>query len=371
MTIWVKELSGKLTIKHIQLWVKQDVNIQVFHTCEDLAVGDLIMLSKYDLANRSDFLPFIPIVYEDFMEIIFANINKEIEDNYNYYYLKEALEQGGKSFINTIITGSSYGLFGIDHSMLTDEVNLSLYSQDLYYSFKGILATYKANPQISTIVLCVSYYYFYSDLSQTQGSELKRVSDVYYPLFQDMHNAKLLPAKKSCLLKSDIFDMQKIVNFFAHEEYKKGFFNVSRPREHYATKVWKDTTKNWSQLTEQEKRNAGKERALMHNRQLEWKLSYIENAQTFQQMVSFCSSKKINLLLVVTPVSKYYREFSDNRFKEDFYEVLNRVDGMVHLLDLYEDESYSGNDFNDTDHLNDSGAQKMTYSILNLIKGEL
>lgn len=201
MTIWVKEVPKILTVKHIEIWVKKEVNVKVFHTCNTLETSDLIILSKYDLTNRSDFLPFIPIIYEDLMDILFANVNKEIEDDYNYYYLKEALKQGTAPSIDTIISGSSYGLFGIDHSMLEHEVNLALYSQDLYYSLKGILAVYKANPQISTIVLCVSYYYFYSDLSQTQSSELRRITDVYYPLFQDMHNAKLLARKRKQVIQ--------------------------------------------------------------------------------------------------------------------------------------------------------------------------
>ena len=51
-----------------------------------------------------------------------------------------------------------------------------------------------------------------------------------------------------------------------------------------------------------------------------------------------------------------------------FYSVLDKVDGTVHLLDLVEDSSFDNNfDFNDTDHLSDSGARKLSQMISSIL----
>lgn len=48
------------------------------------------------------------------------------------------MQEAKKDNIDTIISGSSYGLHGMDRSQLTTGVDLSLLSQDLHYSVKGI-----------------------------------------------------------------------------------------------------------------------------------------------------------------------------------------------------------------------------------------
>ncbi len=55
-------------------------------------------------------------------------------------------------------------------------------------------------------------------------------------------------------------------------------------------------------------------------------------------------------------------------FKNGFYAALDRVKGTVHLLDLFDEASFTDRDFNDTDHLSDSGAEKMTECILRFVQ---
>ena len=55
-------------------------------------------------------------------------------------------------------------------------------------------------------------------------------------------------------------------------------------------------------------------------------------------------------------------------YKNIFYSVLDKLDGTVHLLDLLEDSSFDNNfDFNDTDHLSDSGARKLSQMISSIL----
>lgn len=74
--------------------------------------------------------------------------------------------------------------------------------------------------------------------------------------------------------------------------------------------------------------------------------------------------REINVLFVITPVTSYYLDYLDPDFKSEFYRVLNEVNGIVHLLDLSDNKEFVDADFNDTDHLNDRGAKKLTLNIV-------
>lgn len=84
--------------------------------------------------------------------------------------------------------------------------------------------------------------------------------------------------------------------------------------------------------------------------------------------MNFCKNRNINLLLVITPQTPYYRNYLSQEFKSTFYDVLNGVDEIVHLLDLSDDSSFKDDDFVDTDHLDDRGARKLTSIILNVLQ---
>lgn len=74
--------------------------------------------------------------------------------------------------------------------------------------------------------------------------------------------------------------------------------------------------------------------------------------------------KRNKCLIVITPVTSYYLDYLDPDFKSEFYRVLNEVNGIVHLLDLSDNKEFVDADFNDTDHLNDRGAKKLTLNIV-------
>lgn len=372
MIIWVKEIPDKMTVKSVSVWTKPSIEIRPLIGLESIQYGDYIIISKTDM-DFNFFEPFSlcsVLVYEDFFHKISNNVIVEISYNFDYYYLKNAISASKREEIDTIITGSSYGLFGIDCKQLPGAVNLALRSQDLYYSLKGIYEVCSANKNIRNIVLCCNYYYFFSDLSKTKNEdEIQRVSKVYQPLYEDLHNCELLPPKVNILPLSDIFDIERVVELYSFGEYEKAYFNKDRTRNSCAARVWEDKSKDWHQLNETEKVQAGIARAESHNKSYKWKISLDENKRLFNQLSVFCDSCGINLVLVVTPATSYYREHLYQEFKDDFFEVLNQAEGMIHLLDLYEDARFEEEDFNDTDHLSDSGAAKLTSAVRELLLG--
>ena len=368
MVVYVKECFA-MNLNTIMPWFKKTINIMPLSSLDTVKTNDIIVISNTDDEDldSNELSSYNIVIYEDFCEKISSNIIQEFQYNYDYYYLKNALSAATNPNITSIISGSSYGIFGVETSLLSNAVNLSLASQDLFYSMKGIYYACSKNRNIKNIVLCVGYYYFFSDLSKNQNLfEIQRVSKVYNPLYADTHNCYLLPpSPKNFLYESDIFDIQNILDIYTQKEYIKGYFHNQRLRKDHAAKEWDDKSKDWYQLSINEKIEAGKQRAAVHNKAIKRKNSLLENKKLLQDFLKFCDTENINLLLVVTPSTPYYLNCLLPDFKSKFYDILNEVDGIIHLLDLADDPTFLDEDFNDTDHLNEKGAQKLTQIIHN------
>lgn len=124
----------------------------------------------------------------------------------------------------------------------------------------------------------------------------------------------------------------------------------------------------WHELSEEERWEAGKKRTQMHNGNKKYKVTFQENCQLLWGFLRFCGEKGINAIVVIPPATKYYRTALDGSYREELVGVLESADGIVHLLDLFESEEFEASDFNDTDHLSDAGAGKLTQMILGLIQ---
>ena len=95
--------------------------------------SDIIIVSRTD-SVLSELTDFHTVIYEDFMDNIYTNVLQEYNYRHDYYYTNNALSQSKSSDITTLISGSSYWAFGIDLNYISNAVNLSSISQDLYYS---------------------------------------------------------------------------------------------------------------------------------------------------------------------------------------------------------------------------------------------
>ncbi len=361
MKIYVKE-SENLTIQTVSALFCDSVTVGAFVSLDDVQYSDFIIVSQSDTKFMGGLKDYHVVIYEHFFQKLYTWVNQEYYNNHDYYYLKNALQCAGNNDATTLISGSSYGAFGIDLTYINSAVNLSSISQDLYYSVKLLYQACKTNRKVKNIVLCVGYYCFFSDLSLTQNlMELQRISKVYYPLLHDSHNCLILPSKGEKYTQGNLIDFEKILNIVARLDYQKGFFNEKRPRNRCATVVWEASSKSWQELSLEEKERAGKTRAESHNKSIMHTASFNENINLFQEFVYFCNDRRINLLLTAMPVSCQYLKYLNPEYKNIFYSVLDQIDGTVHLLDLVGDSSFDNSlDFNDTDHLNDAGAIKLS-----------
>ena len=158
-----------------------------------------------------DYYSGIQDIYTEKQKLTRTDIDNRTVENWAYAIVdfKKAYYEN----INTLCVGSSYAQFGIETKLYSYLSNCSLGSQDMYYSYKIIREVCDKNDNIENIVLVTAYYYFYSDLSLTKDlGELSRVSRVYYPLFNDLHNAILVPPCSSFFPISNILDIEKLID---------------------------------------------------------------------------------------------------------------------------------------------------------------
>lgn len=218
MRIIIKEFED-FTIDSVTVLLKKQAPkpISLYEIDPKYNFDDIVIISERDTkAKACNYKPAQLFTYEE----IFSKIGNYILDTFNYkydyYYLKKSLQKAcTNKNIDTIITGSSYGIFGIDENLLSpNAVNLSMISQDLYYSIKLVYESFKYNKNIKKVVMICGYYYFFSDLSLSKtAGELLRISNIYLPLFDDIHNCTILPMSESYAKE-------------LHKDYKNIFYNV-------------------------------------------------------------------------------------------------------------------------------------------------
>lgn len=357
--IWVSSIEEK---NKWVTWVKKGIELCIYANKYSCFQPNDMFSKSLDMD-----LPYMSIDLQSEFDKVIVAVLKEVSYNYDYYYMLNSLNEACEEKTNTIVTGSSYSVFGFEKSHLVGSVNLGLGSQDLYYALKGVYNVIDKNSNIENVVVLAGPYYFFSDLSRSQNTdELLRISKVYQPLYKDVHNAIFLEPKKCFLPESCIWNVSKVVEAYSISEYQRNYFNEDRPRENLGARTW---TRNcgWHSLTEEERVVAGEKRASLHNKSIKYESSFLENKAIFKDFIKDCNERKINVLMVITPTTRYYREFLDKRFLEIFYEVLNECTGIVHLIDLYDSNDFDNNDFNDVDHLSENGAKKLTKIISDLL----
>ena len=311
--------------------------------------------------------------YNKIVESLYTIVKELYKCNYNLKYLENSLKECGKENIDTIIVGNSYSLVGIEESSLDcNSVNLSMHSQDLYYTFKMARTAIANNKNIKRCIFGISYYVLRHDLSKGRSSYSEdMIKNVYYPLFQDIHNSKLCniqnPKKLSDLnadfLVKSIFDINKVEEYLSFQIYSKNkmYYNNT------VIPIYKHT--NWMNFSEIDKEIIGKNRADLHNKLFKYEETKKEYTKLFYEFFNFLKEYNVEPIVVVFPTTEYYSKNISAEFKEEFEMVINSLEEKaIQVIDLRKyDSEFSNVDFADSDHLNDVGAIKAT----NYIKFEL
>ncbi|WP_408072649.1 hypothetical protein [Butyrivibrio sp. JL13D10] len=298
---------------------------------------------------------------------------REFFDNYDYYWLKYTLERGKKEQASSLLVGHSLPRFAINDRDIDGLINLAFLSQDYYYSGKIIERSLVDIPSLKTVVLGTSYISSFIDLSRMKNrDELSRIVKVYDRYFHDPHNANmdvLEEIRKELLNKNahafdDEFEKARI--FKMYDERKDNYFCNECNRQNLSDVVWIN-------LPDEKRIEEAKIRTVFHNRLLEHMDTYHENSEILQRIAMKCHEKGIRFLMVVFPLNSYYREYLDPGYREYYQKQIDSIpeEYRPECFDFSEAPQIdSVSDFVDSDHLNDTGATKMTSIFSGCIGGK-
>lgn len=293
--------------------------------------------------------------------------------NYDAGWLKYQLRRTDP--FDTVVAGSSYPMFGLDMQQLPSWRNLSLASQDFYYAILLLKKLYEHQPY-RRVVLGHYYYTIFSDLSRTENpGEIVRVANVYTDVLGGgtelsspaVHHASLLAPPPQGFYRSLIYDMprlheQAVDQFF--DAHGKDYWNSAWKRVALRGCLWSDRKKAWKDITPEERDRAGRLRVQPHNKALKYVSTYWENVCLLQSFGVWCQERGIQLVFLIFPVSQSYDRYLDPQFKKTYYEMLKGFSFPFEFLDLMvQTDGVTDEDFNDTDHLNDLGAQRLTMAL--------
>lgn len=362
------------SFNHLNLlkkFIKNNVNLKAIKCIEDLKSDDLLIIS-IEYANYEQLVKELPniLVWEKIYQQFYNYSIDRYMSNYDFYHLKYSLKKALKPDIESIVVGSSYALFGIEEEILNSPcVNLALASQDIYYA--TLIAQYviNKNKNIKKVFIGTGYYSFYNDLSLTQGGEIMRIADIYYPIFGDMHNCKELPKSQNTILSEDeIFNIEEIVNIFCNdlfEEVKGKYFTDARDRFKLRMVFRGTWDQKWFELDDILQEESAYERAKSHNKAIMYLDSYKENMNILNSFIYFCNKSKVKVYIMAFPSTPFYKKYLLKDYKESYMSALKSINEDIQFIDFNDLDIFNDKDFVDMDHLDKSGAVKISEFINN------
>lgn len=256
------------------------------------------------------------------------------KNEYNLYKLKQQGLEQNKDYITTLFVGSSHGELGINTNLIPHlgAYNLCIGSQDLYYSYE-LYKKYAKLPNLKNI--CVTFSVFSSGY-ELQKTINKRLAYYYKKVFDI--DFKYSPEYGS--LEKELNILDKNSKYFLPKGYSGYQETVSTFDFNIAIRDVKSHLKNAFRQNGQE--------------------NYIKK---FQELAD---KHGHNLSVIITPHSPTYRLYSEKCAKElgfdynKIFEKLYKFDKEIKILNYFDNESFTDDDFFDWEHLLPSGALKFT-----------
>lgn len=267
----------------------------------------------------------------------------------NDYIIKNESLKEHSNNIQVLFLGSSHAYRGINPEYISfPSYNAAYISQSIDLDYEIIMKYKNEFSNIKYIVLPISYFTLFGNLSNGKESWREKNYCIYY----DICSSKDIKNHFEILSSNLKTNIEKFSIYYIN---KKSI--ITTDINGYG--VFKGT----SDLNE-----SGKEAAKRHTKE-NFSL-YETNLSLLNKIINYSENKKIDLILYTPPAYIAYR---DNLKKKQLdltistIEHLARKESNVFYLNFLESNDFTSKDFYNADHLNEVGAKKLTLKINNFI----
>jgi len=298
--------------------------------------------------------------------------------DYDRLYLSGKLRSlsGSRKNVSIALGGSSYAMVGLKEDLMPrPAVNLAVNAQDPYYAFLSIEQAKNACRRINTVVIAGGYYFWHTDMSDDPSDYYRSVlTRVNYPVFHDFHHYRSEPADPMKRAQFDpllekLFDLQHLC-----EKRNADISTRLASLSYFNDEINKRPVNGMLNFSFREQPDAVNDRAAEarakgHNGN--FNLKRLEaNDGIFRQFLARMSGEQVRVIVLVPPVTKFYKQHIAPELKETTLEHLQAVreDFDFIFLDLTESSDYDVDDFQDYDHLSDKGARRLSSYVAGLIE---
>lgn len=276
-----------------------------------------------------------------------------------YKYKKSYLDKNAPN-IDILILGSSHAYYDINPDYIDGTVfNAGAVSQSLDLDF-AILNKYKEGlTELKSIVIPISYFSFYGQLKDSP--EKWRMKD--YVLYYDLD------------LTSSLNDHFEILSIKPKNNLKKLYraYTMSKNIRSYSSLGWGN---NYLSKGPIDLELSGRATAARHSQEdittQESKALFDNGVNSLVRILELAKEKNIEVLLFTPPsYESYVSNINEKQLNQviDQIKKLNLLYPHCRYVNYLNDNEFNADDFYDSDHLNHSGAKKLS-TMLNQILSE-
>lgn len=264
----------------------------------------------------------------------------------DYSYKKNYLDRNS-SKIEVLFLGSSHAYRGINPEFIDfKSFNAAYVSQQVQYDHE-IIKKYDGHwDNLKYIVMSISYFSLFSNMEESGESWRIKNYLIYYKMNTSRDAA-------------DYFELTS--NDFG--------INAERIESYYRYGKSDVSTSNlgWGRFKANQKfKDDGKIAAKRHTKDIKDNLVFEENLDTLNAIIDYAKQRNIIILFYTPPAFHTYVDNLNQKQLNKMIETMQLIDNQhdnVMYLNLLTDNSFTESDFFNSDHLNETGAKKLTKKI--------
>lgn len=270
----------------------------------------------------------------------------------NDFKTKQYHLRKNKENIEVLILGSSHTFVGVDPKYFEKPAfNLAYSSQTLDLDEK-LFNRYKNQlTQLKTVIIPVSYFSYVLALEDGTSTYKIKNYNIYYQLYS--HTFKI---ENQLEIPHQSFDKNLAdLEFFKSDPD----FKITIDSTGYINKRYIKSNLDWQESAIHAVNN--------HSKNMDdilTKLRMNQNQKSLENIISWCEENQIKVILVSSPTTDAYvkklnaKQF--NHWRMTTHAISKKYQNVIWLNFLENNELFTLDDFQNADHLNENGAEKMS-----------